>query len=288
LQDDQLHFVFANELIDALPVHLVRVQAGQLEELYVTLSDNRLVLEPAPLSTPGLASYFERLDLLPGEGCRAEVNLAALDWMRAAAARLSRGMLLVLDYGYPAEELFSPERRLGTLLCYARHTLNSEPFARVGQQDITSHVDFSSLRWAGESSGLVTLGLVSQRQLLYNLGWASLRRGVERLSLGQAERQANLRALDGLVDLQGLGRVRALIQQRGLGDFVPIGLAGGPALDWLAPPVLRSEHIRLPDPVEADGPIDVEAQWAELWRTESQAEVTTASQGWMTGAMRDR
>lgn len=256
--------IIANEVLDALPVHLVQVRGGRLEELFVALEGDRFVLVPAAPSTAALGGYFERLGRLPGEGCRAEVNLAALAWMERAARSLERGLLLVLDYGYPAELLYAPERRYGTLLCYYRHTLNSDPLARVGEQDITSHVDFTSVRAAGERAGLRTLGLISQHRLLHNLGWAELVAAVRRVSLPPAEREANVRALEALVDPTGLGRILALFQARGLPDFVPLGLVGGPALDWSSPPLRRPDHVRLPDPAEAESLGDFESQWAEF------------------------
>lgn len=259
--------VVANELLDALPVHLVEMQAGQLLELFVDLAGERLALVPGAPSTPALARYFERLGVWPGEGCRAEVNLAALDWMGAAGRALGRGLLLVLDYGYPAALLYAPARRTGTLLCYAGHSLNSDPLRRVGEQDLTSHIDVSSVARAGEEAGLRTRGLLSQRRLLGNLGWERLRTAVAEASIGQAERSANLRALDALVDPDGLGRVLALVQQRGLDGFVPRGLVGG-AAEWERPPLRGAEHVRLPDPAEAEGLGDFEAEWAELWETE--------------------
>ena len=193
------------------------------------------------------------------------MNLAALDWMRSAGAAIGRGLLLVLDYGYPAEVLYAPTRRAGTLLCYYRHTLNSDPLRHIGEQDITSHVDFTSLARAGEAAGLTTLGLVSQRRLLGNLGFDGLRRAAATAPLGQTERDANLRALDALVDPAGLGRLLALVQQRGLEGFAPLGLIGGPAVAWEPPPLRGPDHIRLPGPAEAEGLSDFEVQWAELW-----------------------
>jgi hypothetical protein len=171
---------------------------------------------------------------------------------------------VLLDYGYPAEHLYRPARRHGTLLCYYRHTLNSDPLLHVGEQDITSHVDFTSLARAGEAAGLTTLGLVSQRRLLTNLGWEGLRQSVAAAAVPWSERTANLRALDALVEPGGLGRVLGLVQQRGLGNLAPWCLVGTGPMDWAPIPLRGPEHLRLPDPAEADGLADFEAQWAEL------------------------
>ncbi len=162
--------ILSNELLDAMPVHRVSVEDGVLQEVSVTWDGSRFREELRKPSTPEIGSYFERLGLLPGEGCRAEVNLAAQDWMRQAAAALEQGFLMAFDYGYAAEDLYASWRTDGTLLCFYRHNPSSDPYARIGRQDITSHVDFTSLRAAGEEFGLTRLGLVPQSEFLSSLG----------------------------------------------------------------------------------------------------------------------
>src|SRR3972149_3992930 len=78
---------------------------------------------------------------------------------RGAGGSLARGFVLTLDYGYEAAELFAPWRKDGTLLCFYRHNASGDPYARLGRQDMTSHVDFTSLRQAGEEAGLRPLGV---------------------------------------------------------------------------------------------------------------------------------
>jgi SAM-dependent MidA family methyltransferase len=270
--DPPAHLVFANELLDALPVHLVRREDGQPRERYVGLERDRLVLVSGPLSTDRLAAYFDRLGLLPAEGAQAEVNLAALDWLESAARGLGSGLLLVLDYGYPAERLYAADRPAGTLLSYYRHTLGSDPLVRVGQQDLTSHVDFTSLRLTAEQAGLTTLGLISQRRLLANLGLGELFERTAAADLPQAERDANLRALEALVEPDGLGRVLAYFAVKQLDDYAPLGLIGAGGR-WEPPglPLRRPDHLRLPGPESLEGLPDFEAQWSEFWsRSEAQ------------------
>ena len=85
---------------------------------------------------------------------------------------MKRGYVVTVDYGYPARELYSPARRQGTLLCYYRHTVQEDPYDRIGRQDMTSHVDFTSLVWAGRSVGLELLGFTDQLSFLMGLGVA--------------------------------------------------------------------------------------------------------------------
>lgn len=264
--------VLANELLDAFPVHLVTVREGRLLERYVTLQGVRPAFVEDVPSTPALARYFADLGLLPGEGCQAEVNLAAVAWAERTAAGLGRGALLLLDYGYPARELYAPHRRHGTLLCYRGHALSSDPLVRVGEQDITSHVDFTSLARAGERAGLTTLGMVNQESFLTNLGLRDYLRLLERASLPAVEHDANRRALVELARPEGLGAVRVLLQARGLPNLRPSGLGGAArptfahdAANAARLPLLHPHQMRLPGPLEVEGFADLEAQWRDFW-----------------------
>jgi len=217
-----------NELLDSFPVHRVSVREGALLEVFVAWDGARFVEALRPPSTPALESYFEPLGLLPGEGCLAEVNLEALEWMRRAGRALRSGFLLTLDYGFEAQELYAPWRTDGTLLCFYRHNAAGDPYARLGRQDITSHVDFTSLRKAGEESGLRTLGLVSQSEFLTRLGIAEVMAPPGEGDTDLEEYYARRRAVSELVDPEALGRVRALVQAKGAGEPRLTGLQGGP------------------------------------------------------------
>ena len=262
--------ILANELVDALPVHLVTMQDGVLRERYVTIAGDALGWQDGDPSTEALPTYFERLGLWPAEGAVAEVRLEGVTWLERAATTLERGALLVLDYGYPAPELYAPERRHGTLLTYRDHTLGSDPLRHVGAQDITAHVDFTSLARAGERAGLETVGLISQAALLRRLGIDRYLDGLDRSALRGSDHDANRRALLALLDPDGLGRIQGLLQTRRLPGFDPFAAAeppdsGGsePVEPWL--PLLRPGVMRLPGPLEAEGFLDLDAQWRELF-----------------------
>ncbi len=220
--------LLSNELLDSFPVHRVSVREGALLEVFVGWDGARFVEELRPPSTPELESYFHRLGLLPGEGCLAEVNLVALEWMRRAGRALRSGFLLTLDYGYEAHELYAPWRKDGTILCFYRHNAAGDPYARLGRQDITSHVDFTSLRQVGEESGLRTLGLVSQSEFLTELGIAEAMAPPVEGDVDLEEYYARRRAVSELVDPEALGRIRVLMQAKGVGEPRLMGLEGGP------------------------------------------------------------
>ena len=169
--------LIANELLDALPVHQVVMRASGLREVYVDTCDDRLITRDGPLSTPALAGYLDRLGVVLEPGWRVEINLRALDWIRDVAGRLERGFVILVDYGHEARELYSPSHGSGTLTTFSRHTMagpETSPdtpswLARPGEQDITCHVDFTSIRAAAEAGGLTTLGFLDQTYFLLAL-----------------------------------------------------------------------------------------------------------------------
>jgi len=220
--------LLSNELLDSFPVHRVTVRDGELMEVFVGWDGARFVEELRPPSTPEIETYFRRLGLLPGEGCRAEVNLAAAQWMARAGRALRRGFVLTFDYGYEAEELYAPWRSDGTLLCFYRHNPSGDPYARLGRQDITSHVDFTTLRQAGEEAGLQTLGLASQSEFLANLGIAGALAPLGEGDVNLEEYYARRRAVSELIDPAALGRIRVLVQAKGVGHPRLRGLEGDP------------------------------------------------------------
>ena len=186
--------LLANELLDAFPVHQVVMRADGLREVYVDVSSRsakasadasrspkalaeRLHLVEGPLSTPALADYLDRLGVTLEPGWRVEINLRAVDWIRDAARRLRRGFIVLIDYGHDARELYSPAHSAGTLTTFARHQSSgpeSSPDAPAwlrnpGEQDITAHVDFTSVRAAGEAESLTTLAFLDQTYFLLGL-----------------------------------------------------------------------------------------------------------------------
>jgi len=205
--------IFSNELLDAMPVHLVALVGGALREVYVT-RDGDGFGEELRDPHPDVAAYFEALGLLPGEGCRAEVNLEAPRWTAAAAGALDRGYVLTFDYGYAANDLYAAWRTDGTLLCFYRHNPSANPYARIGRQDITSHVDFTAIRRSGEDAGLQTLGLTSQAEFLSALGIGEALQPPTGDRPDMEEYFARRRAVTDLIDPAGLGRVKVLVQAK--------------------------------------------------------------------------
>jgi len=213
--------IISNELVDAFPVHRVVGRGGELREVYVVPrgpaeTASEFGWEEGPRSTPALAEYFARVEVMPAEGQAAEVNLAAIEWMRAVARSLKRGFVFTIDFGHVARELFKPERTGGTLLAYREQRVSDDLLACLGRQDLIAHVDFSALVRAGREEGLEALGLVTQHHFLLNLGLEGWLASLDARALPPAARIANRRALLALVStvFNGLGDAKVLVQAR--------------------------------------------------------------------------
>jgi SAM-dependent MidA family methyltransferase len=159
--------VLGNEVLDAMPVHVVRVQGGKLEEGGVGVRGGRLDWSWR-LASGELLEAARALGL--AEGFRTEIQLAALGFLRSLASVLEKGVALFVDYGFPQREYYHPQRREGTLMCHYRHHAHTDPFFLPGLQDITSHVDFSAVAAAAREGGLEVAGYTSQAQFLVNCG----------------------------------------------------------------------------------------------------------------------
>jgi len=210
--------ILSNELIDSFPVHLVTLQDGHLREIFVTHRNGQFREEIGELSSAALEDYFEKVGVVLDEGQRAEVNLMALDWMEMVGRILTEGFVITIDYGHEAEILYSPLRRNGTLLCYYRHTWSDNPYERVGLQDITSHVDFTSLMNKGEEMGLRKVGFTTQYRFLIGLGLleeAQRFMGENETSLEWIKSRLAIKTL--ILPDGGMGDVfKVLIQEKGL------------------------------------------------------------------------
>lgn len=164
--------IFSNELLDAFPVHRVLMRGGQLRELCVGLdeSDGFTWSEQEP-TTPHLAEHFARLDTTLAEGHIAEVNLAADEWIEGAASALGRGYVVTVDYGAEAAELFQmPERAGGTLRGFRAHEFVADVLAEPGAHDLTTTINWTALKRAGEAAGLETITLERQDEFLLRAG----------------------------------------------------------------------------------------------------------------------
>jgi SAM-dependent MidA family methyltransferase len=231
--------LLSNELVDAFPVHLLEKRNGELLEVYVVAGEEGFGEELRPLSTVEIREHLALVGCEPAEGNRAEVNLQAGDWMRRSAGLLKRGFILTVDYGYPAGELYAPHRRAGTLMCYHRHTAGENPYQRLGEQDLTAHVDFTLLERAGAQAGLEPLYFGEQYRFLMGLGFVEAL--MERQAREPDERRAaalRMTLKNLIMPDQGMGETfKVLVQGKDVGR--PQLLCARPIRDIPLPGMMR-------------------------------------------------
>jgi SAM-dependent MidA family methyltransferase len=210
--------ILANEVLDALPVHRVRRRGGALRELAVDVgTDGTFVEVEIDPSTPKLKDRLdiEGIELVDGQ--TAEIALGLDAWIREVCASLRLGLVILIDYGAPAAELYDAVRRRdGTLQAYVRHQLGSDPYRFVGRQDLTAHVDVTAVQRAAEAAGLATLGVTTQAEALMALGVEGRLRDIQADPTTTIEAYTLLRAsLLRLLDPTAMGRFRVMVFGRG-------------------------------------------------------------------------
>ncbi len=208
--------ILSNELIDNFPVHRFAIQGGRVKEVFVTLAEGNLTEVLDEPSSPRIEERLASLGLSLPEGYRGEVNLGLEDWTRQIASALDRGFILTIDYGQQDSDLYAAGNNEGTLVCYRRHVAGNDPYQDIGQQDITCHVDFTTLMRLGDKHGLATVGYIPQSQFLTNLGFSSFLDALDTQGLSAARTELNRMAMMALVDPQEYGDLKVLAQAKGI------------------------------------------------------------------------
>jgi SAM-dependent MidA family methyltransferase len=215
--------VFANEVLDNLPVHLVERRDGELLEVCVDVRGGRLVESLRPPAGGELAAWLGRAGAEVPDGGRFEVAMAAESFVRRCAATFDSGVLALVDYGAESRDLAGRER--GTLVAYSSAGPTEDVLARPGEQDVTAHANWTIVRRTCEELGLATRGPLAQRDVLISLGAhsveAELRDDYDRASNegrgADAVRALSRRgALGALLDPAGLGGLGVFLGARGV------------------------------------------------------------------------
>jgi SAM-dependent MidA family methyltransferase len=204
--------VLGNEVLDAMPVKLLLRQGGNWHERGVRVqrtaagmveldwASRPSELRP-PLEPDGPHDYL------------TEIHPQAEAFVRTLAERLTRGVVLLIDYGFPEAEYYHPQRSQGTLMCHQHHQADDQPLLAVGDKDITAHVNFSAIALAAQDAGLAVLGYTSQARFLLNCGLAELLAAT---------------------DLAGRAMGQRLLHEHEMGElFKVLALAKGVRPDWL-------------------------------------------------------
>ncbi|MFV5696374.1 class I SAM-dependent methyltransferase [Flavobacterium sp. LB3P122] len=213
--------ILSNELIDNFSVHQV-IMEKELKEVFVDYKENFIeILKP---SKKELTDYLIALNIKLPEGFRTEINLEALSWIKEISKSLHKGYVITIDYGSLSSDLYNNRRSCGTLLCYYKHHKNDNPYQFIGQQDITTHINFSAISHWGSQFGIDCCGVVDQASFLLALGFkeyqdVSLKNSQANL---QTAKQVSIMNYRLLVDM-GL-KFKVLIQQKGVPAYPLSGL----------------------------------------------------------------
>jgi SAM-dependent MidA family methyltransferase len=210
---------FSNELVDAFPVRAVALRKGEWHERFVTSARDGLAWTERPIDSLDLKLAVAERKIPEVDGYTTEISLRARDWMEKVARAMHTGYVVTIDYGFPSHHYYAPQRTTGTLTAYARHKRIENVLARAGEQDITTHVDFTWLARSGRRGGLAHLGFVDQQRFLTGIAHDELA-GAPGPFTGIAE---NTGAWQTLTHPQHLGsKFFALVQARN----APAGLDG--------------------------------------------------------------
>ncbi|MEH6946208.1 SAM-dependent methyltransferase [Bacillus sp. JJ634] len=162
--------VFSNELFDALPVHSIEKQNGEMVEVFVTVKNETLTEIKSPLKNDKITSYLESQNLCLKEGQRMEIPLQMVELYQNLASRIQSGLLVTIDYGYTDEEWEQPIHCQGSLRGYYQHRMVRNVLEHPGKMDLTSHIHFDCLRREGVKYGFVEEDFLQQQAFLVKAG----------------------------------------------------------------------------------------------------------------------
>lgn len=203
--------VLSNELLDSFPVRLIEMNED-IVEIYVSIDSDSNFIEIKRPCSEEIKAYLDEFNISLPVGYRTEVNLRIKDWLAKVSMKLKEGFIMTIDYGYPARDYYSEERNRGTLLCYYGHRVEEDPFKYIGEQDITAHVNFSSLKKWGEDMGLTTIGFCEQGPFLISLGIDEV---IKEL-YGELPDPVQISKIKGLIMPEGMGEShKVMIQYKG-------------------------------------------------------------------------
>ena len=191
---------FSNELVDSMPVHLIVSTGRGWREKFVAIERDKFIFVDQEIVHPALKAQVAKLPERAA-GYETEVNLAVLDWIDNLSAKLIRGYVIAIDYGFARDEFYAPNRTSGTLQVRAQHRHLASPLEQLGRADISAHVDWTSLAERAEKRGLRVHGFTDQHHFIAGILSELLRDAVEKNAGAKAKR-----ALQTLLHPEMLGR----------------------------------------------------------------------------------
>jgi SAM-dependent MidA family methyltransferase len=168
--------IVMNEVLDAIPPHVVVRRAGEWHERGVVWRNGSFALDERPLDDSRLRTLAQAR--FPASiDYASEISPAAEALVTTLAQRVEAGALLIVDYGFPRREYYHPDRREGTLVGHYRHRVHTDPFLWPGLSDLTAHVDFTAVAEAGQRGGARVAGYATQASFLMGCGFLELLAG---------------------------------------------------------------------------------------------------------------
>lgn len=204
--------IIANEVLDAMPVHRFCWEHGQLWEYQIDAQNEQLIEVKKPASSL-LSTQVSRLEMSLNSDYHSEINLALSAWIAALSQFLTKGVVLLIDYGFPRHEYYHPQRSMGTLMCHYQHRAHSQALLWPGLQDITAHVDFTAVAEAAVEHGLEMIGYTNQANFLLSCGILEIAAQMELDTVAHYETSQQLKRLLLPSEMGELFKVMALSKQ---------------------------------------------------------------------------
>jgi SAM-dependent MidA family methyltransferase len=206
----------SNELLDAFPVHLVHME-DRLKEVYVSLENDSFIEVLDEPSSSGIEGYLHEFSLSLKRGYRTEFNLRIRQWLQDVSGKMLDGFIITIDYGYGAGDYYSEDRNNGTFMCYFRHQVNEDPYMNIGMQDLTAHVNFSSVKKWGDDLGFKALGFAGQGIYMVSMGLDEI---LSEEYIGRGDYEVEVMKIKGLIMPSAMGEShKVMIQHKGSNEI---------------------------------------------------------------------
>lgn len=215
LSDEKVNgIVLSNELLDALSVHRIVKVDDIFKEIYISVSDNGFCEEYGDHCCKELNEYIEKY-IKYSDINEIEINISAKNWLKEVSKRLNKGQIITIDYGFTEKELNSGFYNDGTLVSYKKHSINGNLLGDIGENDITSYVNFSSIIDYGDEFGLKNIYYGTLSEFLFANGLSDVLEELNSLNLSSVDRFNRMRQIKSIIDPNGFGeRFKVLVQEK--------------------------------------------------------------------------
>ena len=198
--------IFCNELLDALPIDLIKKSSGIPYQKGVALENDLFIWKDKAIKDLSIYDHIN-LESLP-DNYLAEDAIHIKSWINNISESISKGVVIIIDYGFNHSEYFHEQRSQGTLMCHFKHHAHDNPLIQVGIQDITSHVNFSYVAREASNKGLHINGFISQANFLINCGILDL---LEKVNIE-----------DSVLYMKSVSEIQKLLSPSEMGDLFKV------------------------------------------------------------------